>query len=162
MMELVEKLKSEGVIMDSFTHGDYIATKEAPYRLYIAASGVGWASHDVINYAAEAQHFKTTDEMVRVFMSLGIIKDDINKPEHYTLPRAASDCFSVQQQLGLLTDHPVAAAFKYIWRCKQKGTELKDLKKAQWFITKAIELYEAEHKTEKGDKNPGTGTNNKQ
>jgi len=92
-------------------------------------------------------------------------KDDVNKPEHYTLPQAASDAFSVMQQIGLITNYPVATAFKYLWRCNNKQNYLKDLKKARWFINKAIEIeeskHEAEHKTAEGSKNPGPGTNNK-
>lgn len=69
--------------------------------------------------------------------------DIINKPEHYTLPRAASDCFSVMQQIGLLDEHCIAVVFQYIWRCKLKGQKLQDLKKARWFLDKAIEHEES-------------------
>lgn len=34
-------------------------------------------------------------------------------------------------------------AFKYLWRCMKKHeTPIEDLKKAQYYINKAIELYE--------------------
>ena len=31
-------------------------------------------------------------------------------------------------------------AFKYLWRCKEKGQEKADLAKARWYITKAEDI----------------------
>jgi ERCC4-related helicase len=87
--------------------------------------------------------------------------DDVNKPEHYTLARPASDCYSVMKQIGLLTNYPLATAFKYLWRCNNKENYLKDLKKCKWFLEKAIEEYEAKLEAEKGDKTTWTNPYNK-
>lgn len=76
--------------------------------------------------------------------------DDINKPQHYTLSKPASDCFSVMQQIGLLDDHCAATAFAYLWRCKIKKQYVKDLKKARFYIDKAIEIYEQNESEKKG------------
>jgi len=117
-----------------------------------------WDGNDWLRYNIE----RNADYAVKALIATeSAVADDVNKPEHYTLLRAASDAFSVMQQIGLLTNYPVATAFKYLWRCNNKQNYLKDLKKARWFINKAIELYEAEHEAEKGNKNPGSGTNNK-
>lgn len=35
-------------------------------------------------------------------------------------------------------------AFKYLWRCQEKGTMKADLEKARWYIEKAEALSEAE------------------
>jgi hypothetical protein len=75
--------------------------------------------------------------------------DLINKPSHYTLPRAASDCFSVMQQIGMLDDHCLSVVFQYIWRAKLKKQYISDLKKARWFLDKAIERYESKHPEER-------------
>jgi len=32
---------------------------------------------------------------------------------------------------------------KYLWRCQDKGTMLQDLKKARWYIDRAIANLEA-------------------
>ena len=33
-------------------------------------------------------------------------------------------------------------AFKYLWRANNKGTDIQDKKKAEWYINKYIELKE--------------------
>lgn len=78
---------------------------------------------------------------------LTIKNDLIENPSHYTLVRAASDCFSVMQQIGLLNDHEIATAFQYLWRCNLKNQKISDLKKARWFLDKAIERYESSNES---------------
>lgn len=88
-------------------------------------------------------------EAQSMLTSIGIINNNdlINRPKHYTLPRAASDCFSVMQQIGMLNNHCLATAFQYLWRAQLKNQYISDLKKARWFIDKAIDEHEAKERS---------------
>jgi NTP pyrophosphatase (non-canonical NTP hydrolase) len=61
--------------------------------------------------------------------------DPVNRPSHYAIP-GISECIDVIDALGF--DFHVASAFAYIWRSKRKGSELEDLKKARWYLDRAI------------------------
>lgn len=61
--------------------------------------------------------------------------DPVERPSHYAIP-GISECIDVIDALGF--DHHIAAAFAYIWRSKRKNSELEDLKKARWYLDRAI------------------------
>lgn len=67
--------------------------------------------------------------------------DDIKKPDHYhkggiDVIGYAERQFSVEEQRGF---HRINA-IKYVTRYRDKGTPLKDLNKAKFYIDKLIEL----------------------
>ena len=69
------------------------------------------------------------------------MNDDINKPAHYhkggiDVIGFAEKQFSVEEQRGF---HRINA-IKYVTRYRDKGTPLKDLDKAKFYIDKLIEL----------------------
>lgn len=69
--------------------------------------------------------------------------DNVNHPPHY---EGNIECIDAMEEVlnseGLF-NYCLGNAFKYIWRCKKKHkTPLEDLKKAQWYINKAIEMQE--------------------
>lgn len=68
--------------------------------------------------------------------------DDVEKPAHYNLSEI--ECFdAIEAQLGKYTKYYcLGNVVKYDWRHEYKGTPLKDLKKAAWYLNKAIEMHE--------------------
>ena len=69
--------------------------------------------------------------------------DNINHPKHY---EGNIECIdAMQEALGKegVIYFCMCNAFKYIWRCRKKHeTPLEDLKKARWYVGKAIALME--------------------
>lgn len=74
----------------------------------------------------------------------GVVRmaDNVNHPAHY---EGNIECIDAMLEvLGVTgTIHfCIGNAFKYIWRCRKKhDTPVEDLKKARWYISKALELY---------------------
>jgi len=74
-------------------------------------------------------------EMIRMIS----MKDNIN-PDHYKQGNIEVIDFILDQKLSYLEGNVI----KYISRYKNKNG-LEDLKKAQWYLNKAIEGYENEN-----------------
>ena len=67
-----------------------------------------------------------------------IMKDNIN-PQHYQ--NQPVECIEFTEHMGFLLGN----AFKYVWRYKEKNSK-EDLKKAEWYLNKAIEQKSTEVK----------------
>lgn len=68
--------------------------------------------------------------------------DNVNHPKHYT--QGGIECIDAMiAALGkqVVMDFCLGNAFKYIFRCKNKNG-LEDVKKANWYINKLINLTE--------------------
>ena len=63
------------------------------------------------------------------------LKDDVNRPEHYTLGKIEVFDFIKAWDLSFAEGNVV----KYTVRAPYKGNRLKDLKKARWYLDKLIE-----------------------
>lgn len=61
-------------------------------------------------------------------------KDDVNHPVHYTLARIEVFDFIKAWDLDFAAGNVV----KYVVRSPYKGTRLKDLKKARWYLDQLI------------------------
>lgn len=68
--------------------------------------------------------------------------DNINHPKHYkSLGAKCStcnnpiECIDVTQHQGFV----IGNAIKYLWRADYKGNKLEDLRKAAWYVNRAIE-----------------------
>lgn len=64
--------------------------------------------------------------------------DMVNSPEHYTFGGIETLDFIIAKEL----DFCEANVIKYVSRAKHKGNELQDLKKAQFYLNKAISQLE--------------------
>lgn len=67
----------------------------------------------------------------------------VNHPQHYQAD--GMECIDVMEKLygaDWVYHFCVLNAFKYQWRCNNKGKTEEDLKKAMWYNQKAIELLE--------------------
>jgi hypothetical protein len=66
--------------------------------------------------------------------------DPVNHPPHYTF--GAIEVIEVIEDWRL--GYHLGNAVKYIARAPHKGSELEDLKKAQWYLNRAITKMEEE------------------
>jgi hypothetical protein len=70
--------------------------------------------------------------------------DSINHPKHYTsLPAKCEcgrgvECIQVTEHMDFLRGNAV----KYLWRAGHKDDALEDLRKARWYVERAIEKLE--------------------
>lgn len=67
-------------------------------------------------------------------------KDDVNRPDHYTL--GGIEVFDFIQSWEL--SFPEGNVVKYVVRSPYKGSRLKDLRKARWYLDRLIEQAEKE------------------
>lgn len=66
-------------------------------------------------------------------------KDMVNSPSHYTV--GGIETIDFIEAKGLDKDYYLGNAIKYISRANHKGNRLEDLKKAQWYINRAISNF---------------------
>lgn len=62
-------------------------------------------------------------------------------PAHYN--QGNIECIDAMQSAfgdEAVFDFCLLNAFKYLWRCREKGTMKQDLEKARWYIAKAEEV----------------------
>jgi hypothetical protein len=70
--------------------------------------------------------------------------DAVDHPEHYTRDEAIECIDAIQASMrddqfeGFLR----GSVMKYIWRYKLKGNPTQDLSKAQWYLSRLIDLLE--------------------
>lgn len=77
--------------------------------------------------------------------------NNINHPEHYTGKYECLDVMIETQGIDAVLDFCICNAFKYIYRHRKKNG-IEDIKKAQWYINKYIEIVEKDLK-ERNDEN---------
>jgi len=79
--------------------------------------------------------------------------DMVNNPPHYNNPTPSSEnCDSVETIDAIeammtpqgFQDYCRGNAVKYLSRCQGKGTYQQDLKKAQWYLNRALASCEAD------------------
>lgn len=71
--------------------------------------------------------------------------DTVNHPPHYKSHPSGLECIQVTEHMGFLEGN----AIKYIWRHKDKGKPIEDLKKARWYIDRLIKKYELQKPLDK-------------
>jgi len=66
------------------------------------------------------------------------VDGNINHPKHYTSHKSGVECIDIAEHMGF----NLGNAIKYIWRAGIKGGDidmhLDDLKKARWYLDRAI------------------------
>ena len=62
-------------------------------------------------------------------------EDLINHPKHYTSHPSGVECIEVAEELSFCLGN----AFKYLFRCSEKGARHADLEKALWYIEREWE-----------------------
>lgn len=72
--------------------------------------------------------------------------DNVNHPSHYAFGNF--ECIEVMTEIFGIEETQsfcLLNAFKYLWRCKHKGKTLEDIKKANVYLEKFIELEIKKH-----------------
>jgi hypothetical protein len=64
---------------------------------------------------------------------------NVNHPSHYTSRDIGHECIDIAQYQTFCAGN----AIKYLWRYKDKGNPVEDLKKAQWYALRASTRQEA-------------------
>lgn len=72
--------------------------------------------------------------------------EDVNSPAHYA---AQGDIECIDAMESMLSREEIIGylrgnSFKYRWRCRDKGNAVKDLRKAQWYENRLLELLKAQ------------------
>lgn len=62
--------------------------------------------------------------------------DPVNQPKHYTSHPSGVECIQVTEHMGF----NLGNAVKYIWRADLKNDAIEDLRKAEWYVRREIEL----------------------
>lgn len=78
------------------------------------------------------------------------MNDPINHPSHYTFGKI--EVIEVIEDWNL--DYNRGNAVKYIARAPHKGSELEDLKKARWYLDRAISNQEKGERVENRTHSP--------
>ena len=92
----------------------------------------------------KVNHYWSNEESEQYFIKLPKNKKEmVNHPSHYKNNKY--ECIDVM--LDIFGKDKTAAfcelnAFKYLWRANNKGTDIQDKKKAEWYLNKYIELKE--------------------
>lgn len=66
--------------------------------------------------------------------SPGGSRETVNHPPHYNAHPSGVECITVVEWMNF----NLGNAMKYIWRAGEKGNELEDLRKANWYLTREI------------------------
>jgi hypothetical protein len=74
--------------------------------------------------------------------------DMVNQPPHYTAFRA--ECIEILEDKGIAIPFCLGNAFKYLWRSGLKWDDVEDLKKARWYLDRAIGLMEKQNESTQG------------
>lgn len=104
---------------------DYGKTQSYPSALFEVAT-------------EQLKYFGSTDEMTKP--NINDILDNVEHPSHYC--RGGIECIdAIEASLGKdeFTGFLRGNIIKYVWRYKDKNG-LEDLKKAQWYLNKLIEV----------------------
>lgn len=62
--------------------------------------------------------------------------DQVNHPPHYKTHPSGIECIQITEHMDFLKGN----AMKYIWRAGNKGSEIEDLEKAQWYLDRRITM----------------------
>ena len=66
--------------------------------------------------------------------------DSVNHPPHYRSHPSGVECIDITKHETFC----IGNAMKYIWRHKDKGRQVEDLKKAIWYLQAQIDMYTEE------------------
>lgn len=75
-------------------------------------------------------------------------KEAVNHPDHYM--RNNIEAIDIIEAMNMGYDFCIGNVIKYVYRAgkKDKSKELEDLRKANWYLSRAIQLLEKESNNE--------------
>jgi hypothetical protein len=63
---------------------------------------------------------------------------NVDHPTHYNTHPSNVECITVVEHFSF----NIGNAIKYLWRAGEKGKQLEDLRKAEWYVRREIERIE--------------------
>lgn len=80
------------------------------------------------------------------------MSDPVNHPEHYGGVDNPYECIKVIEAWGMGYQFCIGNAIKYLSRAGRKATnEIEDLRKAAWYLNRAIQIREKENGSHTAD-----------
>lgn len=64
------------------------------------------------------------------------MSNNVKHPKHYNVHPSGVECIEITRHMNF----NLGNAFKYIWRCEDKGKKIEDLEKAIFYIEEEIKL----------------------
>jgi len=132
-----KKLKAGDVAPKKATKGQQL--KDLVYKV---TQGRGRPRKQVSISATQAQAIQNLSGVIQgatgaqyTFMDTSP-KDMVNSPTHYKV--GGIETIDFIEAKGLDKDYYLGNAIKYISRANHKGNRLEDLKKAQWYVNRAV------------------------
>ena len=103
----------------------------------------GWTSKEGVKWPTLPLDNAPNEHPVFAEAAMRSSYDPVNSPAHYNNGNvecidAIEAMLTREQFIGYLRGN----SFKYNWRMDYKGKQLQDLKKAQWYSNKLLELIE--------------------
>ena len=86
------------------------------------------------------------DAVKKTMLNRELIKDMVNQPPHYNQDKI--ECIDAIESAtnGGFEFYLQGVIIKYLWRYRYKGKPVEDLRKAEWYLQKLIELKMKEDK----------------
>lgn len=120
----------------------YIPFVSFPIWLEVDSAGkLGYSNSDIGSYVFDDYEQPTDDDTTPAATD-----DPVDHPSHYT--HGSVECIDAMvetQGVHAVQHFCVCNAFKYLWRWRGKNG-MEDIKKAAWYLNKAITLQESEEK----------------
>lgn len=72
------------------------------------------------------------------------MSDPVNSPQHYLSGPCCEYCGNTIECITVAEQHGfnIGNALKYLWRADHKGSAIEDLRKAAWYVQRAISQRE--------------------
>ena len=67
--------------------------------------------------------------------------DNVNHPKHYNSHPSSVEAITVCEHMGF----NIGNAIKYLWRSDFKGSQIEDLKKAEFYVRREIQRLEKQN-----------------
>ncbi len=86
------------------------------------------------------------DAVKKTMLNRELVKDMVNQPPHYNQDKI--ECIDAIESAtnGGFEFYLQGVIIKYLWRYRYKGKPVEDLRKAEWYLQKLIELKMKEDK----------------
>ena len=86
---------------------------------------------------------KSNKQIIDELKNMPSLQDMVSQPPHYN--NGSVECIDyIRQQLGPhYPGYLEGNVIKYVHRYKLKNSNIEDLRKARWYLSKLIEYYEA-------------------
>ena len=139
LYDVLGRLKSDGVYKWSSECSDM--PDPILYPVYIILHPFDKTITYKLGDVGDYDHFLSATD----FCKTKTDNDPVNHPSHYT--QGNVECIDAMEMVfgtEAVKHYCLCAAFKYMWRRKDKGNEEQDKAKAEWYFDKFVEIINRE------------------